>query len=410
MSFRTLVLSAGLSLSLVGAVKPSFAQEPPPAEPPPPPSEPPPSAEAPSPPPSAPPISPAIVIAPPPPGADRPQEAAPQAPRKPVRRPFEGSSLFNQNSMTTGTIFRGQQLYDDPTVESSLFILPRYALSDAWQLRGRVVVSYEYTNSDTTNYQNEPLLSDTVLSLYYRSIPEVLGFQPFVGGTLGVPTSKVSRARTMVVSPGLTAQLSRTFEHFLGGDALVLANVGYSHPIYRSANPETVDPRPPGAFACVGGTNCQDLLSGTMNPSDILSYTLILDAEWGKWSPAIMYLGASQWAYHPPAATNPVDGTPIASPSGFSPTNVRQTHYFSVWLDYNFNSWVTGEVGFWNSVQALNNDGQRSNILFDRYQDTRVYLGCSIQLDNLARTISGDSSGEGGVVRAKNQHSPMWTF
>jgi hypothetical protein len=355
-------------------------------------------------------MSPAIVIAPPAPGADRPQESAASAPRKAARRPFEGSSLFNQNSVTTGTIFRGQQLYDDPTVESSLWILPRYALSDAWQLRGRLVVSYEYTNSDTTNYRNEPVLSDTQLSLYYRSIPKVLGIQPYVAATLSAPTSKVSRSRTLVVSPGVAAQLSRPFERFLGGDALVLANFGYSHPIYRSANAETVDPRPPGSFACVGGTNCQDLLSGTMNPSDTLTYSVIVDAEWGKWSPAIMYLGASQWAYHPPAAMNPVDGTPITSPVGFGPTNVRQTHYFSVWLDYNFNSWFTGEVGFWNSVQALDNNGQRSNILFDRYQDTRVYLGFSIQLDNLASTISGETGGEAGVVRAKNQHSPMWTF
>jgi hypothetical protein len=344
------------------------------------------------------------------PSLDKPQALGPGESIKPKPRPFAGSSLYNQNSITTSTIFRGQKLYDNPTVESSLYILPRYAINDAFQLRGRIVVAYEYTNSDTTTTRNEPELSDTVVSLYYRKLPSVARVQAFIGASLALPTSKVSRSRTLVTSPGVVAQFSRPFEHVLRGEGLVLATVGYSHPFYRSKNPEVVDPRPPGAFSCVGGLNCQDLLSGTMNPSDLLSYSVIVEGDWGKWSPAVMYLGVSQWAYHPTPATNPVDGTPVNAPSGFEPTTVRQTHYVSAWLDYNFNPWFTGEVGFWNAVNAINGAGEHSNILFDRFQDTRVYIGASIQLDNLVQELSGAGEGAGGIVRAKNQHQPMWNF
>jgi hypothetical protein len=344
------------------------------------------------------------------PTADAPAAAASQPTAKPKPRPFAGSSLYNQNSVTTGTLFRGQQQYANSTVESTLFILPRYAINEAFQLRARLVVAYEYTNSDSTTYRNEPLLSDTGLSLFYRKLPKFAGIQPALAANVALPTSKVSRARTLVFTPGATLQLARPFEHFLGGEAMLLANTTYSHPIYQSRNPEVADPRPPGAFACVGGNNCQDLLSGTMNPSDILSYSLIAEAEWGKWSPAVMYLGASQWVYKPTEAINPIDGTPVGSPAGFSPTSVRQTHYVSAWLDYNFNSWFTGEVGFWNAVAGINGGGERSNLLFDRYQDTRVYLGCSVQLDNLVKTVQGGEEGEAGVVRAKNGKQPMWTF
>lgn len=343
------------------------------------------------------------------PAADTHGSALPAEAKKPRSRPFAGSALYNQNSVTTGTIFRGQQLDYNPTVESLLYLLPRYALSDAWQIRARAILSYEYTNSDSSNYRNEPLLSDTTLQLFYRKIPKVLGFQPAVAANLALPTSKLSRGRTLLFSPGATLQISQAWEHVLGGELAILASTAYSHPVYRSRNPEVVDRRPP-AFSCFGGNNCQDLISGTMNPSDILSYSAIVEMEWGKWAPAIMYLGASQWTYTPKEVSNPVDGTPVQSAPGFEPTAVRQTHYVSAWLDYNFNSWFTGEVGFWNSASAIDNRGQRSAVLFDRYQDTRVYFGASIQLDNLVRTLQGDDDGEAGVVRAKSDKQPMFTF
>ena len=345
-----------------------------------------------------------------------PVQAPSDAPAKPVLkknqtpRPFAGSSIYNQNSVTTGTVFRGQQRYANSTVESTVFFLPRYAISEAFQLRARAILTYEYTNSDSSTYRNEPLLSDTTVQLFYRSVPKILGFQPAVAVGLGAPTSKLSRARTMVVNPSATLQLARPIERFFGGEALILASAGYSHPFYRSENPTIDDTRSAGAFACVGGNNCQDLISGSQNPSDILSYSALFEAEWGKWSPAIFYLGASQWAYRPATVSNPVDGTPLDRPSGFEPTSVRQTHYFSVWLDYNFNSWFTGEVGFWNAVSGIDGAGKRSNVFFDRYQDTRAYLGASIQLDNLVKAVQGNDDGEAGVVRAKNNRTPSGLF
>lgn len=345
------------------------------------------------------------------PATDSPTPAAPEQKPKPKPRPFAGSSLYITNSMTTGTIFRGQQQDYNPTVEGNLWLLPRYAISDAFQLRGRAIVTYEYTNSDSTRYRNEPMLSDTTLQLFYRKIPDLpLGIQPAVALNAGLPTSKLSRARTMVFTPGATLQLSKPFEKILGGEGMILASLIYSHPIYESANPNVVDPRPAGAFQCVGGNGCQDLLSGTMNPSDALSYALLFEVEWGHWSPALYYLGATQWAYTPTEVKNPVDGTPVGRPAGFEPTSVRQTHYFSMWLDYNFNSWITGEVGVWNSTSALNEAGRYANPFFNQYADTRVYLGASIQLDNLVKELQGGSQGEAGIIRAKNKKQPMWTF
>jgi hypothetical protein len=361
--------------------------------------------------PSAPSSTPAVSVGTTAPVADSPTQSAAEPAKAPKPRPFAGSSLYMATGMTTNTIFKNQTQYNDPTVDTYLVLGPRYALSDAWQLRGRLYVSYEYTNSDTTTTNHEPVLGDLGLYLYYRKIPTLPGgIQMAVAPGISLPTSKASHARTMIVTPSLTAQFFKGFEHVVGGDLSILASFAYSHPFYSSKNPEVTDDRPAGSLTCLGGTNCADLLSGKMNPSDSISYSVYIGQEWGKWNPGIYYRGASTWSYHPKEVKNPVDGTPITDPQGFQSTNLSQSHYFNLMLDYNFNSWLTGEIGFTNEVAGIGLGGQRSNIFFDRYQDTRVYFGGSIQLDNLAKAISGGNEGEGGIVRAKNSRSPMFTF
>lgn len=346
------------------------------------------------------------------PATDTPQAAAEEPKKKPKPRPFAGTQVFLTTSMTTNTVFAGQTQYNNPTVEGNAWLLPRYAISDAFQLRGRLIVSYEMTNSDDTRYRNEPVLSDTTLQLFYRKIPEIATVKPMVGLNVGLPTSKLSQSRTQIFSPGAIVQLVKGFEHVLGGEVSVIAMGIYSHPIYQSRQAETVDPRDIQTFQCVGGVACGDLLTGTLNPSDSLAYAAIVAGEWGKWAPAFYYLGASQWVYHPTTVTEAQvtpGGNNIPVTGVADRASVRQSHYFSLWLDYNFNPWFTGEVGYWNSTSVLAEDGKYANPLFNRYADTRVYLGVNINIDNLMKQLEGGPA-EAGIVRAQNTKKPMWTF
>jgi len=331
---------------------------------------------------------------------------APKLERKPSA--FSGTQVFAMTSMSTATVFPNQQQDYNPTIDTSLFFQPRYALSDALQLRGRLVFTYELTNSDTTVTRNEPRLSDTLAQLYYRKIPEVAGIKPLVGVSLALPTSPESRARTMLFSPGVVAQASKSFAHVWGGGVSLLAVAAYAHPIYGRQTAE-IRGRAPYAFACAGGTSCQDQLSGVFNPSDIVSYSLIVSGHWGRWSPALMYLGTSQWVYQGKTPVNPIDGTPVVSPSGFEPTIIRQTSYVSAWLDYDVNSWLTAEIGYAMLRNVLDEDGTRGNPFISRYQDMRVYLGANINVENAVLEISG-GSGERGVVRATNAFATPRAF
>ena len=166
----------------------------------------------------------------------------------------------------------------------------------------------------------------------------------------------------------------------------------------------------PLAYApqCVGGGGCQDQLTGVLNPSDTLLYAFIATGEWGKWAPGLAYFGTSAWTYSAKEVANPVDGTPLQSAQS-RPTSVRQTSYFSAWLDYQVNSWFTPEVGYWMSRSVLNESGQRGNQFFDRYQDMRVYIGFNVGLDNLMKSLQGGPT-DAGIVRANNQRTPFGAF
>jgi hypothetical protein len=336
------------------------------------------------------------------PAVDAPSGAALEPGAKPKARPWAGTQIFATSSMTTATVFKGQNQYSNPTVDGSIWLQPRYALSEAFQLRGLVIFSYEFTNADDTVTKNEPRFSDTTLQLFYRKIPELPGgIKPNVALNTSFPTSPESRARTLIFSPGATLQLSKIFEHVLGGEIDIISSGVYTHPIYRSTTPE-IRGTAPYAFQCLGGNTCQDQLSGTFNVSDQIGYSLLVAGEWGKWSPALFYRGNSQWTYQGKDAKNPVDGTAVASPAGFGPTHLRQGSYFSGWLDYNANAWLTAEVGYSLQRTALDGQGNYGNPFFDRYQDQRVYIGASFNIDNIMKQLEGGPT-EAGIVRAQNK-------
>lgn len=382
-----------------------------------------------------------------PPSDTTQSEPAPEE-KKEKPRPFAGSQIFAQTSMYTGTVIKSQQLDYNPTAEFSLFLQPRYAINKDWQLRGRLVFNYEFTNSDSTTTKYEPRFSDTTLQIFYRSIPPIpkAGVKILAGAQAALPTSPESRARTMYVSPGLVVQAVKGFEKVLGGEIDLIGSVSYAHPFYKSktpevrgdgdpnelsdaqkasiraSNPQTADSIIAGLegqrsanghlyqYKCAGGGNgCDGQLSGTANASDIITWSTIVSGEWGKWSPALFLLGSHQFAYtFKDDATVETAGGQTTTPTRLSDrTKVRQSMYFSAWVDYNANSWLTAEVGYYMFRSLLNEDGSYGNPFFNRYQDTRVYLGANVNVDNFVKEVIQKDKGEGGVVRAKNRRGPM---
>lgn len=322
-------------------------------------------------------------------GPDEDKPPPPEA-RKP--RKFAGTQLFFFSSMYTGTVFKGQVQDYNPTVDGSIWFLPRYSLSKNFQLRGRSIFSYEYTNSDATVTQNEPRFSDTTVSLFYNGIPAFAGIKPGLAFNLAIPTSPESRARTMVVTPGASFQLVRPFENVLGGELVLVASAIYSHPLYTHTT-AGVRGDFPYLRQCLGGAGCADQLTGTANPSDVVSWTFVAAQQWGKFDPSIFVLGSHQFAYT-------FQDLPGVQRLG-DRNNVRQSIYIAAALDYLATSWLTAEIGYSMSRSVLNEDSTYGNPVFDRNQDTRVYAGLFFNLDNIAKELEG-GGGEGGQIRSRN--------
>lgn len=326
--------------------------------------------------------------------------------KAPKPRPFAGSQIFLMNSVSTSTFVQDQQQYSNPTIETSAFILPRYTISKDWQVRGRTTIAYEYTNSDTTQTRNEFRFGDTGLQLFYRGIPAFAGIKPQIAIGVTVPTSPESRARTMVATPALTVQFSKSFEKFIGdGELDLLFFASYSHPFYTNTTAGIRGDRP-YQQQCAGGLGCSDQLTGVANASDILSYSGIIATSWGPISPALWFNMSHQFVYTFKDQSVPLAGTGTATPGRLSDaSNVRNATYFSFWVDVEATHWLTAEVGYFMSRNILRADGTYGNPFFDANQDMRVYLGANVNLDNLAKAIEG-TGGDGGVIRAKNRTGP----
>jgi hypothetical protein len=350
------------------------------------------------------------------PPKDQATPPAAEAPKKEPKKLFWAQSqIYAMTSVNTNVFVPSQQQTAAQTVESFVLFQPRFTLDKKhFQLRGRVAFSYEWTDtaSTGTTRKNEITFQDVIPSLWLRSVPviPVLEIKPMPFIQAAIPTSQASIARTMYVAPGVGLQLVKQFEHFLGGELDLIASGVFIHPFYEQTTPKTLTPMPyqQSCFASGPdtGSGCMGQGSGLANVENQINATLIASAEWGNWSPGAFMLIANQWAYT--FSKRPGVSTP-QEVGAQPPTNFRQSTFFSFWLDYHFNSWLTGEVGYQMFRNILKGNGSIGNPFFDPDQDMRVYLAVNIGLDKLYQAISGEG-GEGGVVRAKNTHGGTIRF
>lgn len=309
-----------------------------------------------------------------------------------------GSAFYVMTSATLNTLFKGYQPDWNPTVATYGLLLPRFAISKDWQLRGRIGGNFEYTNSDVTTSRNELELIDTTVQLFYRGIPALGGkvkLNPFLSTML--PTSKASRARTMYFTPGIGMQAAVPISHFLGGEAIAIGSFTYGRPIYKQTSPTGLDERP-YQFNCTGASDCGGQLSGVMNARDTFATSFIFAATWGKFSPGTLMLMSNQIAYAPANSTGEL-------PNGQAPSRARASTFFALWLDAEITDWVTPEIGYQQIRNIRNADGGWGNPFFSNKQNQVLYLAANFQLDSILKKIAGEE-GKAGVVRAQNKPAP----
>ncbi len=330
-------------------------------------------------------------------------KAATEAPKEQLR--WAGSSYFQQVGVSPDVVAPGLVQTYAPVADTFAALSPRFSLTKNWQLRARLTASYEFTDNanSTTTASRTLVFGDLTPEIDYKGIPKFWGIKTIAALGTGVPTSAASQARTMYVSPFAKVVFDKSFEKVkaLGkGDIEFIIGAIFAHPLYAHTTSQ-LDDTPQYSASCFGGgsdASCANQASGAANVENSLTATAIVQAKWGKFSAIVLYYLFNQWTYQ-------FQAEPGVEPEPNGVQSFRQSAYFNVGLDWDFNGWLTGELGYQMYRTILTGESTIGNPFFDPYQDMRVYLGVNIALDSLYEAIQGKKEDE-GILRTKNEHRP----
>jgi hypothetical protein len=84
-------------------------------------------------------------------------------------------------------------------------------------------------------------------------------------------------------------------------------------------------------------------------------------------------------------------------------TNIRQTTYFAAWVDFIPNAWFVAEIGYSMGRNILNANGTYGNPIWSPNEDMRLYVQAIFTLDKLYQAVFTRGSGQGGVIRTRNE-------
>lgn len=341
---------------------------------------------------------------PPPPSAG----AAPQADRaqlppvenKPAEErpkvPWHDTWLILDNSVTAQTIGIGQSYQSsNPTYDLSASFRPRYYFYESkvegFYASGRIDVSREFTNSDTTTAQGETVVggaphgvgaSDpTLFTVYRRRLAKRGDYETTASlwaPVLTLPLSKASQSNGTYLGLGAQAWLYQDAP-LAGARASAFRKItfglvaGYNHTFTRyteATNPELgryrMDPE--------GRTVPADQLDGAQFAKHEVRTTLRFIVEVAKdvsWWTDLNY--NPTWKYPIPnyditIMSNPPSGTPMGQQvtpvRTADPTTFVTVTGFSTSVYYHVINELTLGVGYANVSAQPGLDGQRRNIFY----------------------------------------------
>ncbi len=180
-------------------------------------------------------------------------ETTPTSGKKPL--PFAGSELTYGPSASIYTFDQSAELHYNPTVGHRLGLLPEWHFNDLFFARGKLWLSQELTQSDSTTYKNEVELSDLWLDFGYAGWTEkVTGLKLSAEVRATLPTSKASQSINRIMTVGPMLSVSRKFNLLHG------LTVGYSGRFTYRFNQYTT-----GQYSSVPIAN---MATGCNGPSD----------------------------------------------------------------------------------------------------------------------------------------------
>jgi hypothetical protein len=322
------------------------------------------------------------------PQADRPRPAVESPPAQEHQKvPWRNTWLILDNSVTAQTLGIGRSYQSsNPTYALTLSLRPRYYFYDqkdqSFFASGRIDVTREFTNSDTTTAQGETLVggaphglgaSDpTLLTVYRRRLAKQGNYETALwlwGPIFTLPLSKFSQSNGTYLGLGgqvwlfqdapLAGPRSPVFQKITFGGI-----VGYNHTFTRftePTNPELrrvrMDPE--------GRTVPGNQLTGAAFPRHEMRTTLRLMVDVAKdlsWWTDFNYVPT--WLYSIPDYDIRVMGQPVTPLRAADPTTFVTVTGFSTSFFYHVMNELTVGLGYTNVAVQPGPDGQRRNVFY----------------------------------------------
>jgi hypothetical protein len=282
--------------------------------------------------------------------------------------PWTGSTISLRTATSAISTSEAAELSFNPYTELSLTLAPRWRFTDTWSVSAQQSFSQELTNSDWTTRENETLVGDLSLRGAASNFVTIPGADIRISADLALqlPTSKVSRARTLVMAIGPGLNLSRAVD--------VLSGMRFGYGIrgtYFWHKYTTGEYRRPFVDGCT--TDCdQYLTTGVRNPvwrlSNAFSFGLAFIDEL---SMGLSYAIITD-PLHDTVTTEFVTLTPQ------TPTDTRFTNSFDLNLSYAPIDLMSFTLGANTTNAQLAVDGERRTPLFNRY--TILYFDVAFDL------------------------------
>jgi hypothetical protein len=327
-------------------------------------------------------LGPAPVAAAPtaeaPPGGEISLEA--EAPEEELA-PWRGSEIIYTNEVSIAGLDRSAELTWNPYWAMTWIFKPRWWFDEIFYVGARLDLSREITEADDRTLAGETWVHDLLLSAAARrfvTIPEA-EIDVSADLVLTLPTSKISRSRTLNLGLGPGLRVDRTFE--LIGDLSIGYHVRFTSFLHRYTTAELETPLIPGCARSESG--CEEFLNtGERNVRWRVQHGIDL-----SWDP-LEWFGVSAGFEHFVDWLYAFQGEdPSLSAGTNEDTDRRYRSAFSA--EATFTPWAPIQIGIGYSTISpqLAPDSTYYNPFYNRY--STLYLDLRLEVDGLVEQIAG---------------------
>lgn len=301
------------------------------------------------------------------------------------KSPFRGSTLSYQHGGTAISFYKAAEPTWNPYYAHELTLRPEWHFADEIFLRARVTLSQELTNSDSSKYENEFLLSDTALELVWAGWTEDNSKIRVSGNLRGlIPTSKAAWGQSLVtsVSPALT--LTRAFP-VLGGFI-----VGYSGRVTRNFNRWTTSQYDGPTLPCgdMDSPACSRFVhSGVRNTAWSLSHgpiAILVPTEKLTLTFAASFFRSQLYDLNETVVETATGSIDLGEGSG---VNARYATLMSLDANWQFNEVFALSGGVFSFAGQTGADGQYRNPFVNRF--TSFYVDVIVDLERAWAAVRG---------------------